>query len=262
MITILPNPPIHPPAPVKSALPGNADPRSSSIARTEAVSAVATPGLPNGKTTLALKISQSQLSQRQGIDHVSSMVSNLLQRIKPERQHELDQSSVHATLTEMIGQLNGLTGNDDFSTTSSPADGEDASMAVNLNSALANMAGALANLSVGLTGAASSSAPQTIAASADHQAAEGAIDNLSSALESVSQAQAALNASADSYYQSSLNGNASALAAALSERLLANIDAASGDFDFNIEQTLLQSGEDALREKAAISALVTYLLQQ
>ncbi|MYM23788.1 hypothetical protein GTP46_14130 [Duganella sp. FT135W] len=87
-------------------------------------------------------------------------------------------------------------------------------------------------------------------------------DSLSNALESVSKAQAAIDASADSYYQSSLDEKASTLASAMTETLLEDINTASGSFDFSIEQTLLQADGNSLRDSPAISALVTYLLQQ
>ena len=91
-------------------------------------------------------------------------------------------------------------------------------------------------------------------------AANGSSSNpqgLSTALQSVSDAQSAIAASADTVYQSTLDSTASA-----ADKLVANIDTASGDFDFNIEQTLLQAGGNILQDRSTISALVTYLLQQ
>jgi len=79
-------------------------------------------------------------------------------------------------------------------------------------------------------------------------------DQLPAALQYVSDARTAVDAAANTVYQSTLDD--------ASDQLIASIDSATGSIGFNIEQTLLQAGGDILRDRATISALVTYLLQQ
>ena len=79
-------------------------------------------------------------------------------------------------------------------------------------------------------------------------------DQLSLALQSLTNARSAIVASAESVYQSFISSTPA-------DGLIAGIDVASGSVNFNLEQTLLQMEGDVLLGRSTISTLVNFLLQ-
>jgi hypothetical protein len=112
-----------------------------------------------------------------------------------------------------------------------------------LDSAIASMQNTLDNMR-----------PADMAPAAKGAAQPSSPDQLSLALQSLSNARSAIVASAESVYQSFISS-------VPADGLIAGVDVASGSVAFNLEQTLLQMEGDVLLGRSTISTLVNYLLQ-
>ncbi|RFP08497.1 hypothetical protein D0T24_31860 [Duganella sp. BJB480] len=188
---------------------------------------------------IGLKDSQSKVAKLQILSDKMLGVEGAL------RQIEGDTDAPQAK--QFVAEMKSLIGNDKTSILSSHSSWTSA-----LDNALVQMEGALENLGASFADSVSPMStlnPNSAAGGTDSSNA----DDLSAALQSVTEARSVIDASAVSLFQSSLD--------TMANKLIENIDNASGSLDFNIEQTLLQAGNDALRDRSTISALVSYLLQ-
>ncbi len=222
---------------------------------------------------LALKASQSKLSMLQSLSDKVLGIEDLLHQIKGAvEKGAVDASQVQAgrtgqfsrdaTLNQVVAQLKGFiaSGNSVSLSSQGVANSQESAWSSTLDHALVQMEDALENL--GSTFADSVSPMSTLNANSSVDSTSSSnVDGLSAALQSVSEARSAIDASAGSLYQISLANAANHWGDAISSKLIENIDSASGSLNFNIEQTLLQAGNDVLRDRSTISALVTYLLQ-
>jgi len=201
--------------------------------------------LQNYNAVVALKDSQSNLSKLQSLNDLTLKIDNLLQA---QRSGTGDKSSTQAQLKELTAQLHQLASDNSFSG-SAP-----------LDSALTNMEDALGSLGSGF--ADTVSPITTLGTNAAHDSVSASTpEDLSAALESVSKVRLEIDASAGDVYLSMLQNAAGNFGGAISDKLIGDIDTASGSVNFNIEQTILQAGNDVLRDRSTISALVTFLLQ-
>ncbi|RFP10932.1 hypothetical protein D0T25_31870 [Duganella sp. BJB488] len=210
-----------------------------SFARKESSLPLHTPWFFGNGAMIGLKDSQSKVAKLQILSDKMLGVEGAL------RQIEGDTDAPQAK--QFVAEMKSLIGNDKTSILSSHSSWTSA-----LDNALVQMEGALENLGASFADSVSPMStlnPNSAAGGTDSSNA----DDLSAALQSVTEARSVIDASAVSLFQSSLD--------TMANKLIENIDNASGSLDFNIEQTLLQAGNDALRDRSTISALVSYLLQ-
>ncbi len=200
---------------------------------------VATLRLPNNNAALALKASQSRGAMLQSLGDKMLGMEGLL--------HQVREGGAAPQANGAVAKMKDVMTSDQAAFLSNQSRWTSA-----LDSALVQMEDALDSLGAAFADSVSPMSAPNANSSAGGTVA-GNADGLSAALQSVSEAKSVIEASADSLYQSSLD--------TVEYKLIEHIDNASGSLDFNIEQTLIQAGNDVLRDRSTISALVPYLLQ-